>query len=84
MDEGGPKVEVIVAAIEETVSGLFGAAQLPSGATMWCRGKDVLVREADGSTGGWRAMTPEDVDALHHAYAIDRGTWGRQHTRVLR
>lgn len=83
MDEE-PKVEAIVAAIEETVNGLFGAAQLPSGATMWCRGKEVLVREADGSTAGWRAMTPEDVEALYKAFAIDKSTWARQHTRVLR
>jgi ABC-type microcin C transport system permease subunit YejB len=83
MDEGEPKVEAIVAAIEENVNGLWGAAQVGT-ATMWCQGKQVLVREADGSTDGWRAMTPEDVDALHHAFGIDRATWARQHTRVLR
>ena len=81
--EDEPKVEALIAAIEETVGGLWGAAQIGT-ATMWCRGKQVLVREADGATTGWREMTTNDVDALHHGFAIDRETWARQHTRVLK
>lgn len=82
MDEE-PRVEAIVAAIEENVNGLWGAAQVGT-ATWWCQGKRVLVRAEDGSTDGWRAMTPEDVEALYKAFAIDKSTWARQHTRVLR
>ncbi len=81
--EDEPRVEAIIAAIEETVNGLYGAADV-DGATMWCRGKTVLVREANGSTTGWREMTTDDVDALHAAFAIDRETWARQHARVLK
>lgn len=73
-----------ISAIEETVHGLFGAAQSSDGTTIWCRGRQVLERGPDGTVSGWRAMTMEDVEGLLALGAIDKGVRDRMEIRLMR
>ena len=72
-----------ITAIEETVHGLFGAAQCGDGTTIWCRGKMVLERMCDGSGSNWRPMTMDDVDRLLASGAIDDGAHARMEVRLM-
>ena len=81
MDEGKP---IAIAAIEETVDGLYGAADMGGGVTMWCRRKEVLERHERRADGHWRPMLFEDVQRLHAVGAIDRGVMDRMEVRLLR
>ncbi len=75
---------VAIAAIEETVDGLFGAADMGGGVTMWCRRRHVLERHEGRADGAWRLMTMEDVRRLHAVGAIDQGCVDRMDMRLLR
>ncbi len=74
----------MIAAIEETVDGLFGAADMGGGVTMWCRRRQVLERHERRAEGQWRPMTMEDVQRLHAVGAIDQGCLDRMEIRLLR
>ena len=74
---------MLIAAIEETVAGLFGAADMGGGLTMWCRRKQVLERHEASPHGKWRPMTFEDVRRLHAVGAIDQDVMDRMEIRLL-
>lgn len=84
MEESRGQVEIMLAAVEETVGGLFGAVMVGGDRTLWLRGRRVIERLSDGSTPGLRWMTEADVRELHAAGAIDDATMDRQLVRVLR
>jgi hypothetical protein len=75
---------VAIATIEETVGGLFGAADMGGGVTMWCRRRHVLERHEQRADGQWRPMEMEDVRRLHAVGAIDRACLDRMEIRLLR
>lgn len=72
-----------VAAVEETVRGLFGAAEVQPGRTLWLRGKHVSERRNGQPEGPWRRMTVDDLNLLVGARAIDQPAADRQEIRLL-
>ena len=71
--------------ITENVNGLFGAAMIDDGRTIWCRGKQVRESLSAGDDQSeWRPMTMADVETLAAAGAIDEDTVERMQIRLLK